>query len=258
MLRNKHVFRASVCSMVLFGLALAASSANAVAYTSPIVGHAYVNDNTAGANTVAGFNRHADGSLTPIPGSPFHPAVTDRASGWPRRAPSSSRRRALPARRRRRKHQISVLRLGFDGIPQPSRRSHLLRWHRPRQHRGLGQSRLRRQRRRGARTSPGLSWPPGAASPHLQGSTVPLPGDGVPGDVLFNPTGHRLVVTLVDTLTIASYDVGWDGRLVAAPGSPFPAQGPGRSAPSSGRPIRHSYSSATPTASGRERDGVGV
>ena len=35
-----------------------------------VVGHAYVNDNTATANTVAGFDRHADGSLTPIPGSP--------------------------------------------------------------------------------------------------------------------------------------------------------------------------------------------
>jgi 6-phosphogluconolactonase len=38
---------------------------------SPIVGHLYVNDNTAPANTIAGFDRHADGSLTPIPGSPF-------------------------------------------------------------------------------------------------------------------------------------------------------------------------------------------
>jgi hypothetical protein len=36
-----------------------------------IVGHVYVNDNTAGENTVAGFDRHADGSLTPMPGSPF-------------------------------------------------------------------------------------------------------------------------------------------------------------------------------------------
>ena len=34
---------------------------------SPVVGHTYVNDNTAGANTVAAFDRHADGSLTPMP-----------------------------------------------------------------------------------------------------------------------------------------------------------------------------------------------
>src|SRR5947209_4964380 len=36
-----------------------------------VVGHVYVNDNTAGANTVAGFARHADGTLTPLAGSPF-------------------------------------------------------------------------------------------------------------------------------------------------------------------------------------------
>jgi 6-phosphogluconolactonase len=36
-----------------------------------LVGQVYVNDNTAGMNTIAAFNRHADGSLTPLPGSPF-------------------------------------------------------------------------------------------------------------------------------------------------------------------------------------------
>ncbi|HEY8802279.1 MAG TPA: 3-carboxymuconate cyclase, partial [Candidatus Dormibacteraeota bacterium] len=34
-------------------------------------GHVYVNDNTAGVNTIGAFDRHADGSLTPIAGSPF-------------------------------------------------------------------------------------------------------------------------------------------------------------------------------------------
>src|SRR3989442_9712603 len=38
---------------------------------SDVTGHVYVNDNTAGNNTIAGFDRHADGSLTPIAGSPF-------------------------------------------------------------------------------------------------------------------------------------------------------------------------------------------
>ena len=51
------------------GLAVAAGPA--VASPSPVVGHVYVNDNSAGSNTVAGFERHANGSLTPIPGSPF-------------------------------------------------------------------------------------------------------------------------------------------------------------------------------------------
>src|SRR5205823_11363385 len=38
---------------------------------SGVVGHLYVNDSTAGANTIAAFDRHADGTLTPVPGSPF-------------------------------------------------------------------------------------------------------------------------------------------------------------------------------------------
>jgi hypothetical protein len=39
--------------------------------SSRVVGQVYVNDNTTGTNTVAGFDRHADGTLTAIPGSPF-------------------------------------------------------------------------------------------------------------------------------------------------------------------------------------------
>src|SRR3984957_17589005 len=35
------------------------------------VGHVYVNDNTVGSNTIAAYDRHADGTLTAIPGSPF-------------------------------------------------------------------------------------------------------------------------------------------------------------------------------------------
>src|ERR1041385_5231585 len=38
---------------------------------SPVVGHVYVNDNTAGTNTIGGFDQHADGTLTPLAGSPF-------------------------------------------------------------------------------------------------------------------------------------------------------------------------------------------
>src|SRR4051812_7966356 len=36
-----------------------------------VVGHVYVNDNTAGTNTIGAFDRHGDGSLSPMPGSPF-------------------------------------------------------------------------------------------------------------------------------------------------------------------------------------------
>ncbi|HEY6115600.1 MAG TPA: 3-carboxymuconate cyclase, partial [Candidatus Dormibacteraeota bacterium] len=47
------------------GLALGASAA------SDVRGHVYVNDNTAGTNSIAAFDRHPDGSLSPTAGSPF-------------------------------------------------------------------------------------------------------------------------------------------------------------------------------------------
>jgi 6-phosphogluconolactonase len=61
----------------------------------------------------------------------------------------------------------------------------------------------------------------------LPGSTVVLPAGSGPDDVLFDPSGQRLVVPLVNTSAIESFHVRWDGRLVAAPGSPIAAQGPG-------------------------------
>jgi 6-phosphogluconolactonase len=63
---------------VLLGLAAAAAaavampaSASASADASPVVGHVYVNDNSAGATTIGAFDRHADGTLTAEAGSPF-------------------------------------------------------------------------------------------------------------------------------------------------------------------------------------------
>jgi len=47
------------------------AAASAAAQASPVVGHVYVNDNTAGANTIGVFDRHADGTLTPQAGSLF-------------------------------------------------------------------------------------------------------------------------------------------------------------------------------------------
>src|SRR5215472_14818928 len=62
---------------ILLGVTLAAAAtavpgtAFASTQASPVTGHVYVNDNTAGANTIGAFDRHADGSLTPEAGSPF-------------------------------------------------------------------------------------------------------------------------------------------------------------------------------------------
>jgi hypothetical protein len=78
---------------VLLGLAAAAAaavavpaSASASADASPVVGHVYVNDNTAGANTIGAFDRHADGTLAAEAGSRSPPAARGREWGWPPRA----------------------------------------------------------------------------------------------------------------------------------------------------------------------------
>jgi hypothetical protein len=58
----------------------------------------------------------------------------------------------------------------------------------------------------------------------LEGSTIPLPSDAVPGQVLFDADGTKLVGTRVGTSEVDSFVVVRHGRLLAAAGSPFAAQ----------------------------------
>ena len=62
-------FAAAACVAAAGGAS--ASPGGAGAASQGVVGQLYINDNTAGVNTVAGFDRSSDGSLTPLPGSPF-------------------------------------------------------------------------------------------------------------------------------------------------------------------------------------------
>ena len=52
-------------------LAGATSASAGASPQSGVTGQVYVNDNTAGVNTISAFDRHADGTLTQVPGSPF-------------------------------------------------------------------------------------------------------------------------------------------------------------------------------------------
>jgi 6-phosphogluconolactonase (cycloisomerase 2 family) len=65
----------------------------------------------------------------------------------------------------------------------------------------------------------------------LDGSTVPLSATANPGAIFFNATGTNLIGTQVGPddgpSFIDSFAVGRDGRLIPAPGSPFPAQATG-------------------------------
>ena len=57
------------------------ASASASTGGSPVTGHVYVNDNTKGTNTIGAFDRHADGTLTPLAGSPFPTGGAGSGSG---------------------------------------------------------------------------------------------------------------------------------------------------------------------------------
>ena len=55
----------SLAAVAAAAAAAVPATASASAHASPVVGHVYVNDNTAGTNTIGAFDRHADGTLTP-------------------------------------------------------------------------------------------------------------------------------------------------------------------------------------------------
>ena len=86
-----------------------------------VVGQVYVNDNTAGVNTVAGFDRHADGSLSPMPGSPFAVGGAGTGNGTASQgalqlSDDGQYLLAVDAG----SNQISVLRIKHDGSLDPA------------------------------------------------------------------------------------------------------------------------------------------
>jgi len=226
MLSKRRILRVGSCSLALFALAAASASAHFTPF--PTVGHAYVNDNTVGSNTVAGFDRHADGSLTPIPGSPFPAGGAGSGKGLASQGAlqlSSDGRYLLAVDAE--SNQISVLRLGFNGVPQPVGAPVSSGGVDPVSVAVSGDLVYVANAGAGDTNVTGFYLAPWGSLYPLPDSTVSLPAGSGPDDVLFDPTGQKLVVPLVNTSTISSFRVRWDGRLVAAPGSPFAAQGPG-------------------------------
>ena len=207
----------------------APASASALTQVSSVTGHVYVNDNTAGTNTIGAFDRHADGTLTPEAGSPFAAGGAGTGAGLASQGAlqiSPDGRFLIAADAG--SNQISVLRIKDNG--------------------SLGLV-------RGGVVSSGGVLPVSVAIHDdlvyvansgnggsnytgfrlnlngrlepIAGSAVALPDGSQPGDVLFNGKGSKLAGTRVGTSLIDSFTVGDHGRLTAAPGSPFPAQGLG-------------------------------
>jgi len=215
----------------LLGLALAGpaiASASADSHGDG-AGHVYVNDNTAGTNTIAVFNRHADGSLTPAAGSPFLAGGAGAGAGVASQgaiqlADHGRYLLAVDAG----SNQISVLRVDHDGTLDPVAGSPVSSGGvKPDSIAVHGNLVYVANSGVGGSNYTGFILAPWGHLYPLSRSTVTLPDGSAPGDVLFNNDGSKLVGTEVGTSVIDSFRVGWDGRLTAAPGSPFPAQGLG-------------------------------
>jgi 6-phosphogluconolactonase len=208
---------------------IAPASASASTGASPVVGHVYVNDNTKGTNTIGAFDRHADGTLTPESGSPFAAGGAGTGSGLASQGALqfSAGGRFLIAVDAG-SNQVSVLRIRSDGSLRLV--SHgvvssgsLL----PDSVAVSGDLVFVANSGTGGSNYAGFRLRPNGRLDPIPGSAVSLPANAAPGDVLFNGTGTKLVGTEVGTSVIDSFTVGSGGRLTAAPGSPFPAQGLG-------------------------------
>ena len=223
---TRLIVSSALLTLALAGLATASAGAS---QTSPVVGHLYVNDNTAAANTVAGFARHSDGSLT----------AAARARRSRRRRRHRSRRRlagiatadaptaascspSMPAATR-----------SPCSASSPTARSMLVDTRRPPEastpvsvavhgalvyvaNAGAG----------GSSYSGFVLGPFGRLHP-LPGSTIALPDGSQPGDILFNSDGTKVAATRVGTSLHRQLPRPSDGRLAPAPGSPIAAQGLG-------------------------------
>jgi 6-phosphogluconolactonase (cycloisomerase 2 family) len=213
----------------LLTLVGAAAAPTVAAAHSSRGGNVYVNDNTAGTNTVAAFARQADGRLTSVPGSPFRVGGAGTGSGVASQGAiqvSSDGRYVLAVDAG--SNQISVLRIERDGALELVRNGVVSSGGAQpisvAEHEGLVY--VANAGTDGANYSGFRLSDDGRLRP-IADSTVQLPDIAQPGDVLFNSTGTNLVGTRVGTSQIDSFSVGPDGRLTAAPDSPLTAQAAG-------------------------------
>jgi len=226
--------RISLAFGLLAGLLAAPAIASARAGTDPggarqAAGYVYVDNNTAGANTISGFSRSANGALTFLPGSPFPSGGAGLGAGLASQGATQTADHgryllAVDAG----SNQISVLRIRHDGSLTPVPGSpfasggvepdsiavnHGLVYV---SNTGAGGSNY---------TGFTFSWD-GRLHP-IPGSTVTLPAGSGPGEVVLNSNNSRLAGMRVTTSLIDSFTLDRSGRPHAAPGSPYAAQGLG-------------------------------
>ncbi len=225
-----HPFRRSLAIAAMLATSLVGTSGLALATSGPsaVIGHVYVNNNTAGHNSVSGFDRHADGTLTPIAGTPFNAggAGIGSPTGSAGALQLSGDGRYLLAVDAA-ANDISVLKIRPDGslrlVTETSSNGTT-----PISIAVHGDLVYVANTGAGGSNYTGFRLNAGGQLRPIPGSTVALSDTALPGQVLFSGDGRHLVGTEVGPTAgpsfIDSFSVGADGRLTAAPGSPFPAQ----------------------------------
>ena len=219
---------AAIAAATLIGGASATFAAGA-----GVVGHVYVNNNTAGYNTISGFDRHTDGSLTPTPGTPFNAGgagtgVPIGSAGAIQLSADGRYVLAVDAA----SNEVSVLKIKHDGSLDLVNQS-------PVSSNGTtpvsiavhGDLVYVANTGAGGSNYTGFRINGGGHLGPIGRSTFALPDSALPGQVLFSGDGTHLAGTRVGPGAgpsfIDSFSVGADGRLTPAPGSPFAAQGIG-------------------------------
>jgi len=230
---SKRRWLAAGGSLLAATIGVLGATAGASASTGArVVGYTYIDGNTATANTIDAFARHADGSVTPLPGSPFAAGGAGLGTGLASQGaiqatPDGRYLLAVDAG----SNQISVLRITKGGVPVLAghpvgsggvkpvsvavSRSGLV--YVANQGNGAGGSGYS-----------GLRLHLDGRLAAIPGSTVSVPAAAGLGDVFFNAAGNHLVGTRTGTSQIDSFVVLPGGHLAAAPGSPFTGQGLGQ------------------------------
>lgn len=221
-----------VLGLAIMGVFALPGSAFAASGSSPVIGHVYLDGNTAGSNTIAAYDRHADGSLTPTPGSPFAAggAGLDAGLGSQGAIQTTANGRFVLAVDAG-SNQISVLRINRDGsltqVPGSPVSSGGVKPVSIAVHGHLVYVANDGNATTSANYTGFILTPSGRLVP-LPDSTVDAPGAANDlGDVLFNSTGTHLVGTEVASSLIDSFRVDGLGYLHTAPGSPYAGQGLG-------------------------------
>jgi 6-phosphogluconolactonase len=212
----KHLVRLMATAGLAGALVAGLGVAPVAAAGSPAVGHVYVNNNTAGRNTIAGFDRHADGSLTTLAGSPFDSggAGTGSPFGSAGGLQRTSDGRYLLATDPG-SNQISVLKIRANGslklveVDSSNGRT-------PVSIATRGSLVYVANTGAGGSNYTGFHLNAGGRLTPIADSTFALPDNALPGNVLISSDGGPSYLD--------GFRIGRDGRLTAAPGSPYAAE----------------------------------